>query len=261
MKKSSLTLVGSGIKFLSHLTIETQAYIKQSDRVLYLVNEPLMKEWIQLNNVNSESLDHIYTKYDLRIDCYNAMKDHILDTLNNDEHICVVLYGHPTVFAYTGLEAIKLAKQKGHKCLVLPAISAEDCLFADLLIDPGSHGCQSYEATDFLLRKRPFSPNSHLILWQIGIIGALGHTINHDNQSGIALLTEHLLKHYPLNHTAVIYEAAQYPSFEPRIEHVELLNLTHVGLTRISTLYVPPSENLNYDKSMLKHFDINTNHL
>jgi hypothetical protein len=34
---------------------------------------------------------------------------------------------------------------------MLPAISAEDCLFADLGVDPADHGCPSYEATDFLV--------------------------------------------------------------------------------------------------------------
>jgi len=31
---------------------------------------------------------------------------------------------------------------------MLPGISAEDCLVADLGIDPASSGCQSYEAND-----------------------------------------------------------------------------------------------------------------
>jgi hypothetical protein len=39
---------------------------------------------------------------------------------------------------------------------MLPGISAEDCLFADLGIDPGIYGCQSYEATDFLANGRPW---------------------------------------------------------------------------------------------------------
>jgi hypothetical protein len=34
---------------------------------------------------------------------------------------------------------------------MLPAVSAEDCLFADLGVDPGAAGCQSHEAADFLI--------------------------------------------------------------------------------------------------------------
>jgi hypothetical protein len=36
----------------------------------------------------------------------------------------------------------------GFDAVMLPGISAEDCLFADLGIDPGMIGCQSFEATD-----------------------------------------------------------------------------------------------------------------
>ena len=62
-KNESLTLVGSGIKSLSHLTMEAKTYITQSEKVLYLVNEPAMKEWIQGANKNTESLDYLYFKY------------------------------------------------------------------------------------------------------------------------------------------------------------------------------------------------------
>lgn len=90
MKNASLVVVGSGIKFLSHLTIESKAYIEQSDKVLYLVNEPAMKEWIQKINLHSESLDPFYTQYSLRSDCYRAITNHILQTLRKIQHVCVV---------------------------------------------------------------------------------------------------------------------------------------------------------------------------
>jgi len=35
---------------------------------------------------------------------------------------------------------------------MLPAISSEDCLYADLGVDPATTGNASYDATDFLLR-------------------------------------------------------------------------------------------------------------
>jgi hypothetical protein len=46
MTYSSLVVVGSSIKFISHLTTEAKTYIEQSNKVLYLVNEPAIKEWV-----------------------------------------------------------------------------------------------------------------------------------------------------------------------------------------------------------------------
>jgi uncharacterized protein YabN with tetrapyrrole methylase and pyrophosphatase domain len=79
----------------------------------------------------------------------------------------VVFYGHPTVFAKSALDAVIKLEKENYVTKILPAISSEDCLFADLRIDPGSDGCQSYEATDFLIRRKKIDPTSHLILWQI----------------------------------------------------------------------------------------------
>ena len=157
-KSNSLTIAGSGIKFVSHLTTEVKAHIEQSELVLYLVNNPAMKLWIEENSKASESLDKIYSSHPDRRTNYNEIANYVIKKLDTTKTLCVVLYGHPTVFAQPGLIAAKLAKQKGHDVNVLPGISAEDCLFAELMINPASSGCQSFEATDFLIRKRVFDP-------------------------------------------------------------------------------------------------------
>ena len=59
---------------------------------------------------------------------------------------------------------------------MLPGISAEDCLFADLGVDPAEAGCQSYEATRFLERRPAIEPRAALILWQIGVVGSANHS-------------------------------------------------------------------------------------
>src|SRR3990167_6833486 len=120
---------------MSHLTHEAKIYIEQSDKVLYLVNEPAMKEWICKSNVNSESLDGLYFKYPLRSQCYKAIADYVLEVLRTNINVCVVLYGHPLVFAQPAMMAVIKARKEGYPVKVLPGISAEDCLFADLLVD------------------------------------------------------------------------------------------------------------------------------
>jgi len=256
MDQSSLVVVGVGIKFVSHLSVEAKAYIAQSDRVLYLVNDPLMKEWIEQQNPNSESLDELYTQFELRIDSYQAITRYILEAYQRYKHICVVMYGHPSVFAQPALDAVKEAKKEGYFARVLPAISAEDCLFADLLIDPGSCGCQSFEATDFLIHDRLFDVKSHLILWQVGVIGALTHVKNQNKKTGIAVLAKYLKQFYPSQHRITLYEASQYPSFEPRIDEMVLDDLPNANFSRITTLYVPPLGKAVCNEAMLRELEI-----
>lgn len=257
MTNASLVVVGSGIKFLSHLTNEAKIYMEQSDKILYLVNEPAMKEWIKNKFPTAESLDTIYVSHHLRSHCYRAIKDYILSCLYQQQHICVVIYGHPTVFAQPALEAVIQAKQEGHDAIILPGISAEDCLFADLLINPGVNGCQSFETTDFLIHNRKYDSRSHLILWQIGMIGVLGHTQKQDDLVGIRLLLNRLRINYKADHKVIVYEAAQYPHFNPRIEEIELMQLTNATLSQISTLYVPPANVSIVDENIIKELGIN----
>jgi uncharacterized protein YabN with tetrapyrrole methylase and pyrophosphatase domain len=248
---NSLVVVGFGIKFISHLTTETKAYIEKADKILYLVNDPAAKDWIKNNHPHTESLDPLYQAYELRKDCYAAITKYILQQLRQTQHLCVILYGHPAVFAEPGLNAVIHAKAEGFDARVLPGISAEDCLFADLLVNPASSGCQSFEASDFIIYERSYNPASHLILWQVGFIGALGHLQAHDNTIGIKLLTEYLARRYPLKHEITLYEAAQYAHFKPRVDKLWLKDLPNAKLTPITTLYVPPAVKSQRNQAVL----------
>lgn len=256
MKKASLVVAGFGIKFMSHLTMEVKAYIQASDALFYLVNEPAMEKWMQMNFPHSTSLDVFYTKHFFRLHAYQAMTNYILEALYKNQHVCVVFYGHPIVFAKPALDAVILAKEKGYDVKVLPGISAEDCLFADLLINPGSRGCQSYEATDFLVYKRKFDTRSHLILWQVGMIGSLSYPKLHNNSIGSIILMNYLKQEYDESHSVTLYEAAQYPHFKPRIDEIHLSELPECRFSHLSTLYIPPAKPSICDESMLRALNI-----
>ena len=258
---TSLVLVGSGIKFIAHLTHEAKAYIQQADIVLYLVNDPAMKKWLQKANAHTESLDPLYMRYPLRIDCYRAITSYILEILRKNQHVCVVLYGHPSVFSKPGLDAVIQAKREGFYAKILPGISAEACLFADLLIDPGTYGCQSFETTDLLIHRRQVDNHCHLILWQVDIIGVLENPEIHDNRLGAKILLDYLKQYYNLDHEVVLYEAAQYPGFEPRIDRLILEQLPDATFSRLSTLYIPPAHKAHCDTAVLKTLNINIDQL
>lgn len=253
--EGSLVVVGTGIKFISHLTFESKSYIENSEKVLYLVNEPAIQEWIQKVNPNTESLEELYLKHPFRHQCYKEITEYILKLLRKKIQLCVVLYGHPTVFADPALDAVVQAKKEGFFAKILPGISSEDCLFSDLLIDPGTKGCQSFEATDFLVHQRKWDNSSYLILWQISMVGMLGHQAR-DFHKKIAVLLEHLLFHYSPTQKCILYQAAQYPMFEPSILEFRLSELININISRISTLVIFPKESARVDLNMLKKLEI-----
>ncbi|MEH2319686.1 SAM-dependent methyltransferase [Nostoc sp.] len=172
---------------------------------------------------------------------YAEMSERIVTAVRSGLDVCAVYYGHPGVFVTSAHNAIRIARAEGFEAQMLPGISAEDCLFADLGIDPGNYGCQSYEATKFLLYRLLFDPRSTLVLWQVGAIGMVDYDRTYfDQNKGIDLLVETLLESYPADHQAIIYEATQNALFSPRIEPVAIGKLAESVLTLATTLVIPP---------------------
>src|SRR5690242_1848360 len=148
MPTGSLVIVGTGIKFVSHLTVEARGLIERAEKVFFLINEPASAVWMQRLNPSAESLSQFYVAGKRRLDIYHAIAEHILAHVRQGLQVCAVFYGHPSVFVTPAHEALRQARREGFKAWIAPGISAEDCLFADLAIDPAYHGCQSFEATD-----------------------------------------------------------------------------------------------------------------
>ncbi len=251
MKAGSLTVVGTGIQLVGHLTLAAKAWIEQADKVLFAVADPVTAKWLRSLNPTAESLPY-NTNNHRRRETYQEMVEKILAEVRQGLNVCAVFYGHPGVFADATHEAIKQTRREGFKAQMLPGISAEDCLFADLGLDPGRNGCQSFEATDFLIRRRKFDPTSALILWQIAMIGNLGFYKPGEHFRPLTILTEVLKTHYESDHEVIVYEAAvYYPVCEPVIQRIPLSKLPESSITQVSTLYVPPQALAPVDREMM----------
>lgn len=253
----TLTIVGTGIRVISEVTLEARALMEGADKLLYLVADPVTESWITKLNSTAETLQGFYAEGKDRQQTYLEMVDRIMSCLFGGGNVVVALYGHPGVFVYPSHEAIKRARLAGHKARMLPGISAEDCLFADLGIDPADNGCRSYEASEFLLCSRQVDVTTSLILWQIGAIGELGYrTDRMFNQQGLEVLIEVLSHSYGLDHEVTVYEANQYQVCEPIIHNTPLRHLCSAGISPISTLYVPALRKPPFDQDMAARLGI-----
>lgn len=201
----------------------------------------------KLNPAGAESLTPYYGVGKPRIDTYNQMVEHILGCVRAGLTTCLACYGHPGVFVYPSHESIRRARTEGYDAKMLPGISAEDCLFADLGVDPGITGCQSYEATDFLLNGRIIDNSAGLILWQIGVVGDSTFKTHGYDVSALPLLMERLLQYYPPNHPLYLYEAAVLPGCPPTIVPVTVTTIHTIPLSAGFTAYVPPARSTASD--------------
>jgi uncharacterized protein YabN with tetrapyrrole methylase and pyrophosphatase domain len=240
-----LIIAGTGIKFLSHLTIEVKSAIETSSCVVFLLNEPAMKNWVAKNAKKHVSMDNIYFSSKFRLETYGKIVDEIFRNVQEHDDICFLTYGHPTFFSSVAEEITKRVSFEKVLIQIMPGISAMDCLFSDLRIDPGKTGLQSYDATEFIIYDELFSITSHLVLWQIAIIGEMGIINNGEinlscQKKAITILISKLMTHYPADHKVTLYVASQYPSVEFELLSIELQELNIINIPRLATLYIPP---------------------
>lgn len=248
----SLIVVGTGIRVVGQMTTEAVAWIRVSEKVLYLAHDPVAEDVLTGLNPTAESLAGFYAEGKPRRQTYQEMVDRVLDCVRSGKKTCLVFYGHPGVFCWPGHEAIRQARREGYTARMLPAVSAEDCLFADLGLDPATHGCLSYEATDFLKNGRHTDPASLLILWQVGAIGNPFFQSQGCDLSALPLLVERLCPVYGADHHGILYTAPIQWGGEPTVERVRLGRLGDARLTSSSTLCVPPSQPARPDLEMCK---------
>ncbi|OLC43585.1 MAG: hypothetical protein AUH43_20345 [Acidobacteria bacterium 13_1_40CM_65_14] len=255
-RRGSLVIVGTGIMLVGQATLEAVACMRRADALFYHVLDPATEAWLHRLNAAAVSLKDCYAEGKPRQKTYREMTARILAAVRSGLDVCAAFYGHPGVFVNPAHDAIRRARREGFSARMLPGISSEDCLFADLGVDPSDNGCQSFEATDFLASRRRFDPTSGLVLWQVGMLGESSVRAYMSCRSErLRVLAAFLRRHYPTHHPVVLYEAAQFPTCDPMIKRTSLANLTRQHIMPMTTLYVPPKPARPADRRIVGWFD------
>ena len=249
--KGSLTIAGCGLH-PGHMTLETESLIKGAEKVLLVAPNPISIQHILTLNKDAEHLGRYYNEEGIsRPEIYQKMTQRIVELVQSGLQVVTVFYGHPGVFVTSTRTATRKLRKEGYSVTMLPGISADACLFADLDLDPAETGCQSYEATRFLLTRRQPDTSAALILWQLGLTGE--HTNMHftTGEKGLEALTKLLLSYYPADHEVCVYEAPTLPGFSARKDWVPVSELASAKATTISTLLVPACEEPTFAEERL----------
>jgi hypothetical protein len=249
-KTGSLACVGIGMTLGSHLTPLARSHIEGADVVFTALSNGVVELWLEGLNRDVRSLQPHYAEGRPRLDSYRSMVNEILDEVRAGKRVCAAFYGHPGVFAWPAHKAIEGARTEGFDAVMEPGISAEDCLYADVGIDPGKCGCQHYEASQLLFYHRQLDTSAYLVLWQIGIVGDATLSRFATGPAYRQALVDVLERDYPLDHEVILYEAALLPVNQPRIDRLSLGELIHADASMHATLVVPPARALQPDLAM-----------
>ena len=260
MSRGSLIVVGTGITGVGQTTLEAVAAMEQADKLFYLVIDPVTELWIRQRNPIASSLADLYGPDKHRSRTYKEMADRLVASVKSGLRVCAAFYGHPGVLVEASHAAIKRLRRAGYSARMLPGISADACLVADVGVNPGDRGMQSFEASEFLLSRRRFDPTSELVLWQVGVLGdstaRAGGACRPDR---LRALTSSLRRHYPARHRVVLYYAPTFPADPPIIQRLALERLPSAKVSPLAMLYVPAlPERRPRDPKILRWFSENS---
>lgn len=255
MPTGSLVCVGTGITLGAHISPLSRSYIEQADVVFVLVADGITEKWIEQMNADVRSLQPYYQEGKSRMISYREMVAAILAEVTAGKKVVGAFYGHPGVFAWVPHSSIKQARELGHNAHMEPGISAEDCLYADLGIDPGTYGCQHYETSKFMFYNRAVDTGAYLILWQVVVAGDRTLEKFSVSKAYLDILIELLSEFYSVEHEVILYEAATLSIQKPKIRFVKLKELSTVELDMKTTLVIPPSTKLERNTSIIRRLE------
>jgi precorrin-3B methylase len=231
----------------SHLGPLARSHIEQADVVFAGLSDGIVELWLQQMHPDVRSLQPYYREGKSRMQTYRQMVDAILTEVRAGKQVCGVFYGHPGVFAWAPHKSIEIARREGYRAHMEPGISAEDCLYADLGIDPGTFGCQHFEASQLLFYQRRLDPTAYLVLWQVGLVGDQSLARFSTGPAYRQVLVDVLARDYPLEHEVIIYRSATLPIQQARIERVALGDLPQADIGMADTVVIPPARAMQPD--------------
>jgi precorrin-3B methylase len=249
-RRGSLVCVGVGMTLGSHITPLARSYLEKADVVFTALSDGIIELWLAKMNPNVRSFQSLYKEGKSRADTYREMVETLLSEVRAGKRVCGAFYGHPGVFALPPHKAITIAREEGYQAHMEPGVSAEDCLYADLGIDPWRYGCQHYEASQFMFYRRRIDPSAYLVLWQIGVAGDQSFARFSTNSSYRQVLVDVLARDYDLSHEVIIYRAATLPMQKPLMERLPLGKLSAAQADMHATLVIPPARPLEPDREI-----------
>lgn len=234
----------------SHITPLARSYISNADVVFTGLSDGVIELWLAKMHPDVRSLQTFYREGKPRSETYQQMVDAMLNEVRAGKRVCGAFYGHPGVFALPTHKAIEIARREGYSAHMEPGVSAEDCLYADLGLDPGKYGCQHYEASQYMLYRRRIDTAAYLVLWQVGVAGDQSLARFATGAAYRQVLVDVLARDYDLDHEVILYKAVTLPMHRPRIERLRLRDLPAAAVDTHVTLVIPPGSSLQADPTV-----------
>ncbi len=242
-RRGRLVIAGTGITAVSQMTAETIGYIKRADIVFYHATNGVTATQIRELNANAVDLYEFYGEGKNRRTTYVQMAELMLRKVRLGLTVVGVFHGHPGYFVSPARRALAIASREGHETTLLAGVSAPDCMFSDLRVDPGVFGCQILMASRVFQQDAIVAVSGHVVFLQVSAVGDKGFSFSGYKSATIEPFIEKLIELYGENQESVYYMAAIFPGFEPTINVRKLCDYRDFATRQDigpGMLYLPP---------------------
>lgn len=243
MRRTSIYLLGSGIRGALHFTVETVQALRACRRVFVLHADQGLIDAVREHCPEVEDLAPLYEGHTVRDDVYHQISHRLVEAALDSAPVAFLVHGHPLFLVSATEYTLDLAERHDLRISVLPSVSSFDTLLCDLRIDYG-YGVQIFDTTTLL--KAGWTPNPQVPLLLFQLASTLNrNVINGDpDHESMRPLIELLAPLYGAQHSVQVVWSSAHAVEGSSITEVSIqeLAMADLELWRRPTLYVPAKD-------------------
>lgn len=236
-------LVGAGVIFPEHLTVETIETLSNCKRICTNLPESMLQGLPEDLRDRCVSLWRLYQDGRIRTENYLDVFHAIVELVEIETPVAWLTPGHPVIFDSVSASLIKEGKARGWNLRIMPGISSIDTMLATLGYDP-AHGMLIHEATGLVKRRIPVSPSMALMLLQPAVFDVNVAIISVGSAGpDLSPLRDYLGEFHSAEHMCAFVRSASQLGERDLVTWTKLGDLASVpyDLVAGSTLFVPPA--------------------
>lgn len=217
-------LLGLGPGGPGSLTLETYKILQKADRVYVRTARHPGARWLGNRGINYMSFDRYYKSSVSFEETYRRIARHVVGAARLCGKVAYAVPGSPFVGEKSVALILKLARQAGLQCRVIPAVSFIEAVAAELQLDRAERlvvadAMEPDKLTDY--------PDKHLLVMQAY------------NKITASVAKLALMKVYPHSHPVTAIKAAG--TGRVKKVTVPLARMDHLGfIDHLTTFYIPP---------------------
>ncbi|NEP00426.1 MAG: hypothetical protein F6K58_17445 [Symploca sp. SIO2E9] len=254
MSTGSICIIGGGMDFTAHLTVEACKAIRESQTIFHSGCHDNVRLWLEALGGDAKILnidEGYYQIGQFRPDMYKSMADQIVAEATCNRKVVLIEPGSAMVTDLVTFYTIGLAEKAGITTHIISGISSLEQIFLTFGIDPSS-GLQIILAQELVACNVTLNPHLDSIILQPGYYDTLWSAgwAKSTNQRYDSLITS-LKRSFSKNQRMALIRLATHPE-DINHELWFLLNdfaYLHSVLTPLHSLFIPaiPSTNKNSD--------------